>query len=356
MGKIGLKAPYLRQHTSGFYWEPSRKLRMLGFCPEALGADPVAALKRAREINQQVAKAISRDTAEPLAIAAEGTVAWAIRQFQASNSWRELQPSTHRGYQQGLDRVEAWCGDKRIEQVTRKAVKIWQAALEQRAPAMAAAVLRVFRIVMHFARDQGYRIDNFDKLRLHTSGGEAEPWADHEISAYVDEAKRQGRQSMALALMLGVCLGQRQGDILRLPRSSYDAGAGTITLRQHKTGKPLALPVLPELAREIAVTPLASTIFVASEKSGKPYKPRYFAQLHREICQAAGIPDARWFLHLRHTAATRLGEAGYSQDLIRAVTGHASLAVVQRYVRPTETMARAAITKLQEHRNRKDGT
>jgi len=53
---------------------------------------------------------------------------------------------------------------------------------------------------------------------------------------------------------------------------------------------------------------------------------------------------------LRHTAATRLGEAGCSDDLIRAVTGHADRSVVARYVRPNATMAQAAMVKSLEHR------
>jgi integrase len=55
-------------------------------------------------------------------------------------------------------------------------------------------------------------------------------------------------------------------------------------------------------------------------------------------------------MHLRHTAAIRLGNAGCSDDLIRAVTGHADRCGVARYVKPTGTMAKAAIAKLLEHR------
>jgi len=198
--------------------------------------------------------------------------------------------------------IEAWAGDERIGDISRRAVKVWYRKMAERTPAYAAATVRVLRIVLHFAKDEGYQVADLARMRLHVAGGKGEPWGDWEISAYLDEARRQ---SMALALMLGVCLGQREGDVLRLPRS------------------------------------------------GKPYKARYFARIHREICQGAGIPDSRWFMHLRHTAATRLGEAGCSDELIRAVTGHKSRGVVARYVRPTDTMARAAIAKLQDHRGKR---
>ena len=55
-------------------------------------------------------------------------------------------------------------------------------------------------------------------------------------------------------------------------------------------------------------------------------------------------------MHTRHTAATRLGEAGCSDEHIRAVTGHASREVVGRYVQPNATTARAAIATLTRNR------
>lgn len=347
-----MKVPYLRQTPSGFYWEPSRKIRALGFSAEPLGKDAATAIEQAKALNRRVEAEMKGAPAHASGAIVEGSVAWAIAEYQKTPEWAALAETTRRGYKQAFKRIEAWASGEIVGAVTRRAVKVWYRAMAERAPAYAAATVRVLRIVLHFARDEGYGIANLDRLRLHTAIGDGEPWEDWEISAYLDEAKRQGRQSLALALMLGVCLGQREGDVLQLPRSAYDAAAGTITLRQHKTGTPLAVPVLPELRREIALTPARGTIFVVSEKSGCPYKARYFARIHRDICRAAGIPDKRWFMHLRHTAATRLGEAGCGDDLIRAVTGHKSRGVVARYVKPNDTMARAAIERLREHRGR----
>ncbi|MDE1968361.1 MAG: tyrosine-type recombinase/integrase [Alphaproteobacteria bacterium] len=150
-----------------------------------------------------------------------------------------------------------------------------------------------------------------------------------------------------------VCLGQREGDIIIMPRSAYDPIDGSIVISQHKTGQRVAVPVLPELKREIDITPKIGTILVVSEKSGRPYKEHHFRHVHRKICRAAGTPDKRKFMDLRHTAATRLGEAGCADDIIRAVTGHKDRTVVARYVRLTGTMARAAINKLLDQRRPK---
>lgn len=89
-----------------------------------------------------------------------------------------------------------------------------------------------------------------------------------------------------------VCLGQREGDIIIMPRSAYDPIDGSIVISQHKTGQRVAVPVLPELKREIDITPKIGTILVVSEKSGRPYKEHHFRHVHRKICRAAGIPDS----------------------------------------------------------------
>lgn len=352
MGEIRVKLPYVRQKASGLYWEPSRRLKALGFRPRALGSDIGKATVLATEINAEAELALSgEDATQP---PREGSIKWLSAKFKLSRRWQKLAPATQRGYRQCLDRIETWAGDKFAVEITRRAVKAWQESMEERAPAFAAATLRVFRVLMVFAKDQGYQVslDEFKRLDLHTAGGNSLPWEDWEISAYLDQAKRMGRPSMALALMLGVSLGQREGDVLALPRSAYVAAEGLIYLRQRKTGARVGIPVLPELRREIELAPIKSTLFVASDATGRPYKEHHFRHLHRRICRAAGIDDARKFMELRHTAATRLGRAGCSIKLIQAVTGHRIAAMLDRYISPDTTMATAAIAKLEEHRNR----
>lgn len=351
-----MKVPYLRQTDSGFYWEPTPRLRTLGFAAEPLGTDPDKALTRARDLNSQIAARV-REEIESVP-PRRNTLSWVIIDYRKSRSWAKLAKSTRRGYGQCLDKIEAKLGRFRPESITRRAVKEWQEILEAHAPAFGAAILRVLRIVLKHAKNMGHKInlEDYAKLDLHTAGGDQEPWEDYEISAYLDEARRKGRQSMALALMLGVCLGQREGDVIAMPRSSYDADSGEIVITQHKTRHRLAVPVLPELRREIDVTPKLGTIFVVSEKSGKPYKEHHFRHVHRAICRGAGISDRRKFMDLRHTAATRLGDAGCSDQLIQAITGHKDRQVLSRYVRPTSAQSRAAIEKLLDYRAAKTRT
>ncbi|MGH6981449.1 MAG: tyrosine-type recombinase/integrase [Stellaceae bacterium] len=340
--------PYLREKPSGFYWEPSRRLRALGFLPRALGSDRAEAIAMAQQLTAEA------DASPKSAAPGRGTIAWACLRYRGSRRWQELAPATRRGYGQCLDRIEARFGTLRCAAINRVVVKRWQEKMEAKAPAFAAANLRVLRILMGFAKDEGVDVDmdNFSRLRLHTAGGNEEPWQPFEVSAYCDEARAQGRHSVALAALLALCLAQREGDVLRLPWSAWDAARGLVSLRQRKTGRAVAIPVLPVLAHALETTPKRGTIMVISEKSGRPYGEHHFRKVHRAICQGAGI-TGRKFMTLRHTGATWFGAAGATDDELRAVTGHKTRSVVARYVRPDDTMARAAVNKL---RGNKIGT
>lgn len=51
-----IASDYVRSKPSGYYWEPSRKLRAMGFLPVALGKDKERALRRAATINERAAR------------------------------------------------------------------------------------------------------------------------------------------------------------------------------------------------------------------------------------------------------------------------------------------------------------
>lgn len=140
-----------------------------------------------------------------------------------------------------------------------------------------------------------------------------------------------------------------------------------------------------ELARQREAKIAASTI-IASEETKQPYKADNFRHLFAEIrdtataalaaddavlnamleaeraCveairQAAGGADLRalaellpklWFMHLRHTAVTRLAESGATVPEIAAITGHSVKGVeimLERYLVRTASMARTAFAK-----------
>jgi integrase len=352
MGTVNLRVPYLRSTPSGFYWEPSLRLKRLGLTPERLGKDPVKALARAKALNVQASSA--GESGNPQDQVREGTMAWLIRQWVASPAWAALSPATRKYYRVALRAIEDWCGAVPPRAVTRKAIRAWQRGLiHNRSQAMATIVLTRLHKLMEMARDEGLiEVNPASRLGLVHVGGDREPWSREEIAAAHDKAVELGRPSVALAVLLAANLGQREADILKLSRSRYDAATGMFDITQQKTKRRIGVPATLELRAALDAAPTASPVFVISEVTGRPYQGDNFQAVFRRICRAAGLPDDRQFRDLRHTMATMLGEAGCTDEEIRAITGHADRAVVARYVRPNTAMARNAIAKLEEHRKR----
>lgn len=350
MGSVVLNVPYVRRKASGLYWEPSRRLIRLGFKPEALGKDEVRALQRAQELNARADQEIARPPQEDRI--KKGTINWVIREcFLKSGQWAKLAPKTRKGYRRALDKIEQWAGDMPAKAVTRVSIKAWQRAMEAGSKQVAAATLRVLRIVMEAARDEGLiDVNPARKLKLTAPNERDRIWSDDEVEKFVAKARELGRSSIAFAVMLGLGLGQREGDILRLAWSQFDPVRNVVQLRQRKTKVTIAVPVLPELRTWLDTMPRLGPLMVVSEGRAIAYGEDHFRHLFAKIREAAGLdPDLR-FMDLRRTAATRLGQAGCTDDMIRAITGHLSREVVRRYVRADDTMARAAIDRLTQNR------
>jgi integrase len=152
---------------------------------------------------------------------------------------------------------------------------------------------------------------------------------------------------MVLALLIAICTGQRQADVLRM--SWHDYENGTIQVTQDKTGEKVWIPAHVDLRSILEQLPRHSPIMLTT-RSGRPFKPDHFRHEWRKAILAAGL-NGLTFHGLRHTAAERLAEAGCTDQEIAAVTGHRSAAMVRHYTRQANKrkLARAAIAKLEKN-------
>jgi hypothetical protein len=204
------------------------------------------------------------------------------------------------------------------------------------------------------------------------------------VAAFVVVADRMGRHSIGTAVMLDEWLGQRQGDILRLPHSIYRAGV--LSIRQSKTGAGVSLLIdlVPQLAERLAGEtarvdarfaegPIKPAQLIVDESTCHAYAADRFRHLFAEVRaeaaeahpafqvdyllpgRAMDDPDAftikmtdLWFMHLRHTAVTRLAEAECEIPLISAVTGHSPKSVqeiLSGYLVRTRKLAKLAFQR-----------
>jgi len=153
-----------------------------------------------------------------------------------------------------------------------------------------------------------------------------------------------------LALLLYTA--QRRSDIVLIGRQHIRDGWLTLTQRKYHVRNPatLSIPVIPELRDAIEKSPTGNPTLLVTEY-GKPFTAAGFGNWFRDRCNEAGLRHCS--AHgLRKAAATRLAEAGCSAREIMAITGHRSLAELQRYIDAADqkTLAKAAMKKRRDGR------
>jgi integrase len=147
--------------------------------------------------------------------------------------------------------------------------------------------------------------------------------------------------------MLALYTGQRQSDVLGMTWG--DVQSGVIKVKQDKTGQHVDVPVHPDLAAYLTTLERRPGR-IALNSQGKPWASGFKASWQKF---KDGVPKMEGYVFhgLRHTAASRLYEAGCSVEEIMAITGHTTESMVRRYTKRARRAerARAAIIKLTEN-------
>ena len=190
------------------------------------------------------------------------------------------------------------------------------------------------------------RIDPTRDIKLpKASSKEHRPWTDAEIAAY--EAKHPIGSKARLAFALGYYTAQRRSDVVRMGRQ-HIAG-NFIRVVQDKTGATLDIPLHPRL--KTIIDAAAGDLLFLVTKTGKPFSADDLGHQFQRWCRDAGLPPSCHFHGLRYSAAKMLAEAGCTPHQIAAITGHATLAMVQKYSKAAEQkrLATEAMAKLLEN-------
>jgi integrase len=269
-----------------------------------------------------------------------GTIAALAAAYKAAPEFPRNR-HTRKSYVRYIDRVCELIGDMPVKHL--RAAHVWR--LRDRyadKPRTANYMMQVLSTMLTWGVKRGWREDNpartVDPLK---AKGERRPWTDREVQIAFERFPRELILPVALALYTG----QRQADVLRMAWSAYD-GEG-ITVRQSKTGEQLWIPAHPDLKALLQAAP-RDHLVICTTDTGRPWSGGWLQRKFRQAAKDAGLPSDLTFHGLRHTAATRLAEAGASPMEIAAVTGHRSLAMVERYTRGAQQrrLATAAVERL----------
>jgi len=272
-----------------------------------------------------------------------------IADYKASPEFTKLAPSTRRAYLIYIKLIEdvfgglplAALADRRV----RGEFKAWRDAFAEK-PRKADYAWTTLARIMSFAKDRGMIATNPCEKggRLYVADRTDKFWGEKEIAALLSIASPE----ITLALVAALWTGQRQGDLLRLPWSSYDGSH--LRLRQSKTGRRIAMPAGMPLKVLLDDAERRGPL-VLTNSFGRPWTSDGFSDLMVEGLRACRRERPN-ISRSERIAVVRLALAEATVPQIATFTGH-SLKDVEaildaHYLGRDIQLAEAAVLKLEK--------
>jgi integrase len=289
-------------------------------------------------------EAVARKVAPP-----RGLLLSLLQAYQASDDFRDLAPRSRSDYIGKIKLIEKTFGDFPLSAMsdkrTRGIFKAWRERLALSSRRQADYAWVVLARVLSFGMDRGLVVANpcVRGGRLYRGSRAEKIWTVADEAAFLERAPPH----LHLPLLLALWTGQRQGDLLRLPWSSYDGKH--IRLRQSKGGRRVVIPVGAPLKAALDASSKRSTIILTTIE-GKPWTPDGFRASWGKACKRAGVIGVT-FHDLRGTAVTRLALCDCTEAEIATITGHSLRSVRAildtHYLSRDPALAESAIRKLE---------
>lgn len=274
--------------------------------------------------------------------APQGSLSQVVESWYSSPEYTRLSDSTRMNYRRIAERLREDHGDKQIADLDRRTVKT---LMQQKAntPEAANGLLRILRLLLDHAMEDLELIEQnparqVKKYRSANPDG-YHTWTEDEIAAFQDRWDEGTPADLTLAVMLYT--GAARVDAVQLGPANLDNGRLRYRRQKLKTrggGVLVDIPVHPELERRLDRLPKDQETFLQTDY-GRPRSAAGLGNAMRKWTRAAGLSDCTPH-GLRKACARRLAEAGATPHEIMSVTGHQTLAEVERY---TSKVGRAAL-------------
>lgn len=277
--------------------------------------------------------------------AAQGTMAALVASWYRSAAFTGLAPSSQVTYRRIVDRLLAANGGALVAELSPRIVR---ELMDGKAgtPAAANRLLSILKVMMRHAVERGWRADDptagVRKLRYHKNP--FPHWTEEDIAAFEAHWPLGTRARLALDLLLYT--GQRRSDVIRMGRQHVRNGMIDVT--QAKTTARVSIPIHPALHASLATVPADRLTFLMTEQ-GRPFASgNAFYNWFVDCARKAGLAKGLGPHGLRKSISRRLIEAGCTPHQVGAITGHKSLAEIERYTRDAnqEGLARTAISRI----------
>ena len=165
----------------------------------------------------------------------------------------------------------------------------------------------------------------------------------HEVDQLVEQAKAQGKDELADAILFGAYTGCRQSELLNLVVGDVDLEGELMIFRDTKDGTDFETNISdhlkPLLAKRLRVKKSDERVFDFTSAGALRYA-------FYEVRDALGFDEEHVWHSLRHSTGTWLAEAGVPINHIAQVLNHKNVSTSERYVKRTSIQRKAAIAQL----------
>ncbi|MEM9477055.1 MAG: site-specific integrase [Pseudomonadota bacterium] len=200
-------------------------------------------------------------------------------------------------------------------------------------PTAANRIRKVFGMLCKHAMRMGIVAQNVAaSAESYRNKGEGyHTWSEAEIARFLDFHRPGTVAHTAFTLMLFT--GAARIDSVKL--GWHNVVGDRFEYRRQKTrmqgGVLISIPIGGALATLLSSLPRDRLLFLQTAQ-GKARKESGLGNLMRAACDRAGLPNCSSH-GLRKACARRFAEAGCTPHMIQAITGHKSLAEVERYTK-----------------------
>lgn len=186
--------------------------------------------------------------------------------------------------------------------------------------------------------------------KLKEGSGRIDFLSAEDATALLEAAKHDPNPQIYPFILIGLHTGMRKSEILAIRREDIDLGNLIIAIPKAKAG-----------ARQQPISETVATLVRGMLETLPPGTPWLFPSIaartgHTQDVRkafvrcvgAAGLDPARVVRHtLRHTAITHLVQAGVDLPTVKRISGHKTLAMVERYAHQHGAHIQGAMDRLQ---------
>ncbi|MCA3437095.1 MAG: tyrosine-type recombinase/integrase [Rhodobacter sp.] len=244
-----------------------------------------------------------------------------IEQYLSSLKYLNLSSSRKRSIRGELDWLRSTAGKHHYVRLEVRHIEALMA--KKTGPQARNTVKKNLSMLFNFAAKKlgytGPKPARFaEKMKTNPDGYHT--WTDAEVDRFL--SRHPAGSKARLVLLLALNTGMARTDLSRVgwQHVTLKDGRARIAYKRAKTSVAADLPILPELAEELANLPKDRLLFVTQEARPIGYIPETLGNWFRQRCIEAQVPGS---LHgLRKAGATRLADAGATNWEIASYLAH----------------------------------